>query len=109
VNPKSDLDAVWSAESLRASPAHAGEGEVVGFGTEGKLLIPGWTLKSEALYMDLGTLDTTGVTSSSCTPHVGSNVGCGTPGFLNGGQVTTHTHFTDTIPSRRAELSIPLI
>ena len=37
--------------------------EVVGTGTEGKLLIPGWTYKIETLYMDLGHLDATGVTS----------------------------------------------
>jgi hypothetical protein len=48
--------------------------------------------------MDLHHLGATSVTSgSSCTPHVGSNIGYGTPGFLNGGQVATHSHFTDTI------------
>lgn len=67
---------------------HVNTGWVVGFGTEGKLLIPGWTLKAEALYMDLGHLDTTGVTSvSSCA--------CAFP--LSGGQVITHSHFTDSI------------
>jgi outer membrane immunogenic protein len=35
-------------------------GWVVGTGTEGKLLIPGWTYKIEGLYMDLGTLDAAG-------------------------------------------------
>src|SRR5262249_12402413 len=35
-------------------------GWVVGTGTEGKLLIPGWTYKIEGLYMDLGHLDATG-------------------------------------------------
>jgi outer membrane immunogenic protein len=35
-------------------------GWVVGYGTEGKLLIPGWTLKAEYLYVDLGHLDATG-------------------------------------------------
>jgi outer membrane immunogenic protein len=35
-------------------------GWTVGSGIEGKLLIPGWTLKAEYLYVDLGTLDTTG-------------------------------------------------
>jgi outer membrane immunogenic protein len=62
-------------------------GWVMGYGTEGKLLIPGWTLKAETLYMDLGHLDTTGTTSS--VP-----VACCT---LTGGQVTTHSHFTDGI------------
>ena len=28
---------------------------MVGFGTEGKLLIPGWTYKIEPLYIDLGS------------------------------------------------------
>jgi outer membrane immunogenic protein len=39
-------------------------GWVVGTGTEGKLLIPGWTYKIEGLYMDLGHLDATGPGSS---------------------------------------------
>jgi len=66
-------------------------GWVVGYGTEGHLpLMPGnWTWKIEGLYMDLGTLDTTSVTSASS-----NTVG---PGFLTGGHVTTHTHFTDGI------------
>ena len=50
-------------------------GWTVGSGTEGRLLIPGWTYKIEALYMDLGTLD--------------ASVGAG--------QITAHTHFTDSI------------
>jgi outer membrane immunogenic protein len=65
-------------------------GWVVGSGTEGKLLIPGWTYKIEALYMDLGHLDATGVGS-----------GLITGGFLDGFHLTagatTHTHITDTI------------
>src|SRR5262245_32234837 len=40
-------------------------GWVVGFGTEGKLSIPGWTYKIEGLYMDLGHLDTRGPGGSS--------------------------------------------
>jgi outer membrane immunogenic protein len=66
--------------------SHVNTGWTVGFGTEGKLLIPGWTYKIESLYMDLGTLDATSVTSAS-------------PAVLTGvmGQVTTHTHFTDAI------------
>jgi outer membrane immunogenic protein len=59
---------------------------VVGFGTEGKLLIPGWTYKIESLYMDLGTLDTRSFTSANSDPT-----------FFSGGQVTTHSHFTDGI------------
>jgi outer membrane immunogenic protein len=34
--------------------SHVNTGWVVGFGTEGKLLIPGWTYRIETLYMDLG-------------------------------------------------------
>jgi outer membrane immunogenic protein len=69
--------------------SQANTGWVVGFGTEGKLLIPGWTYKIESLYMDLGTLNATSVNSGfscfvSCPP-------------LSGGQVTTHAHFTDGI------------
>jgi hypothetical protein len=65
---------------------------VVGWGTEGHLpgnliAIPGnRTWKIEGLYMDLGTLDATGVTSGSSIP-----------GLLAGGQVATRTHFTDCI------------
>jgi outer membrane immunogenic protein len=69
-------------------------GWVVGWGTEGHLpgnLIPipgNWTWKIEGLYMDLGTLDATGVTSGASAP-VGIAV--------TGGQVATHTRFTDGI------------
>jgi outer membrane immunogenic protein len=45
--------------------------------------------RPEKLYVDLGTLDTTGVTSG----FVG---GFGAVS-VTGGQVTTHTHFTDAI------------
>jgi outer membrane immunogenic protein len=73
-------------------------GWVVGWGTEGHLpgnLIPiagNWTWKIEGLYMDLGSLDATGVTTGSAGPVVAA-------GFapLTGGQLTTHTHFTDGI------------
>jgi hypothetical protein len=60
---------------------------VVGFGTEGKLLIPGWTYKIESLYMDLGTLDTTSVTSASSPLPLGGI----------GGGSHTHSHFNDGI------------
>jgi len=68
-------------------------GWVVGTGTEGKLLIPGWTYKIEGLYMDLGHLDVRGPGGSAT--FTGS-----VPGFfqtLTAGPVSTHTHFTDTI------------
>ncbi len=56
-------------------------GWTVGFGTEGKLLIPGWTYKIEYLYVDLGSLDVN-------DPFV-----LGVTGI----QIDTHTHFTDNI------------
>ena len=59
-------------------------GWTVGSGTEGRLLIPGWTYKIEYLYVDLGHLDDTD------TP-------CGVSCPTTGGQAITHTHFTDNI------------
>ncbi len=58
-------------------------GWTVGTGTEGKLLIPGWTYKIEYLYVDLGSLDD--------TDSVGRITG------TSGGQIFTHTHFTDNV------------
>lgn len=70
--------------------SHVNTGWVVGYGTEGRLATPGWTWKVEGLWMDLGTLDATGVTSADfCGPCV--------PPITTGGQVTTHSHFTDGI------------
>jgi outer membrane immunogenic protein len=43
--------------------SHVNTGWTIGSGTEGKLLIPGWTYKIEYLYVDLGSLDATSVTS----------------------------------------------
>jgi outer membrane immunogenic protein len=85
-----------NAFSLAQAIGHSqvNTGWVVGWGTEGHLpgnLIPipgNWTWKIEGLYMDLGTLDATGVTSGASAP-VGIAV--------TGGQVATHTHFTDGI------------
>jgi outer membrane immunogenic protein len=66
--------------------SHVNTGWVVGLGTEGKLLIPGWTYKIESLYMDLGTLDATdgivGVAFSG-------------PGFTPPTVGQSHAHFTD--------------
>jgi outer membrane immunogenic protein len=70
-------------------------GWVVGYGTEGVIDFWGarnWTWKVEGLYMDLGHLDTTGVTTSASATGGCLNI-CG----LSGGQVTTHSHFTDGI------------
>jgi outer membrane immunogenic protein len=62
-------------------------GWVVGYGTEGRLGISNWTWKVEGLWMDLGSIDATGVAS-----------GVVPAGFsLTGGQLATHTHFTDGI------------
>jgi outer membrane immunogenic protein len=78
--------------------SHVNTGWVVGSGTEGKLLIPGWTYKIEALYMDLGTINATGPGGVAVNSAFIS--GFGNP-FADitatAGQVTTHTHFTDTI------------
>jgi len=67
---------------------------VVGYGTEGVIDFWGarnWTWKIEGLYIDLGTIDTTGVSAV--------NVAGPAPAFTSGsgGQLTTHTHFTDGI------------
>jgi outer membrane immunogenic protein len=60
-------------------------GWTIGSGTEGKLLIPGWTYKIEYLYVDLGSLD-----DNDPPPPTTISV-------LGGGQIHTHTHFTDNI------------
>jgi outer membrane immunogenic protein len=70
--------------------SHVNTGWVVGYGTEGRLATPGWTWKVEGLYMDLGHLDTVGATTSSFISFI-------LPNFVSGGQVTTHSHFTDGI------------
>jgi outer membrane immunogenic protein len=67
-------------------------GWVVGTGTEGKLLIPGWTYKIEGLYMDLGALDVTGASVSTTSAPFNSATNT-----LAAGPITTHTRFTDAI------------
>jgi hypothetical protein len=62
--------------------------------------------------MDLGTLDVTGsgVTTAGSNTIILLPLGPQTTsGVLTTGPITAHSHFTDTIPARRAELSIPLI
>jgi opacity protein-like surface antigen len=72
--------------------SHVNTGWVVGYGTEGVIDFWGarnWTWKIEGLYMDLGHLDATGVTTSTFSA----------PGVavIGPGQVTTNSHFTDGI------------
>ena len=58
-------------------------GWTLGYGTEGRLATPGWTWKVESLYMDFGHLN-------DPDEEVSSN-------NASGGQIHTHTHFTDWI------------
>jgi len=64
-------------------------GWTIGTGTEGKLLIPGWTYKIESLYVDLGKLNDPDI--AICAEFIGSVCA------VTGGRVTTQTHFTDYI------------
>jgi len=84
--------------------SHVNTGWVVGYGTEGVIDFWGarnWTWKIEGLYMDLGHLDATGVTTGASI--TGFSCSTGVPNFIpvpclaTGGQVTTHSHFTDGI------------
>jgi outer membrane immunogenic protein len=71
-------------------------GWVVGYGTEGVIDFWGshnWTWKIEGLYMDLGHLDTTGVTTGFSTRGIACTTGACT---VTGG-ITTNSHFTDGI------------
>jgi outer membrane immunogenic protein len=66
-------------------------GWVLGYGTEGRLAIPGWTWRVESFYIDLGHLHDTDAA-----------VGCGEDDHpkicsVTGGQTFTNTHFTDWI------------
>jgi outer membrane immunogenic protein len=91
---KVELDATTTVSGTAAaipfSTTHAfshsqlNTGWTVGLGTEGKLLIPGWTYKIESLYVDLGSDPTT----DACLI-------C--PSGVSGGLITGHAHFTDAI------------
>jgi outer membrane immunogenic protein len=59
-------------------------GWVAGLGTEGKLLIPGWTYKIESLYIDLGDADPVDI-CEECSSAT------------SGGLITGRGHFTDVI------------
>jgi outer membrane immunogenic protein len=70
-------------------------GWVLGYGTEGRLAIPGWTWRVESFYMDLGHIHDTDTiiceTDGGCPPK---------PTLISaptGGQTFTNTHFTDWI------------
>jgi hypothetical protein len=53
-----------------------------------------WTWKIEGLYMDLGHLDAGGGTVSFSGVSISKGIGLVS---ATGGQVTTHSHFTDGI------------
>jgi outer membrane immunogenic protein len=72
--------------------SHVNTGWVLGYGPEGRMATPGWTWKIEGLYMDLGHLDTTGVTTNASITGACAGI-C----VLTGGQVSTHSHFPDGI------------
>jgi outer membrane immunogenic protein len=72
-------------------------GWVVGYGTEAVIDFWGarnWTWKVEGLWMDLGTIDTTGTGAGSIVCPL-----CGPAAnpFHETGSISTHTHFTDGI------------
>jgi len=67
-------------------------GWVLGYGTEGRLAIPGWTWRVESFYMDLGHLNDTDSAVAGC----GEETKCMTT-HVTGGQTFTNTHFTDWI------------
>jgi outer membrane immunogenic protein len=89
------INALPTPFSITQTFAHnaVNTGWVLGYGTEGVIDFWGarnWTWKVEGLYMDLGTVDTTGAATSS-------TVTSGATRTATGGPITTHTHFTDGI------------
>jgi outer membrane immunogenic protein len=90
-NTVSGAVAVITPFSLTDAVGHSqvNTGWVVGYGSEGRLGDSNWTWKVEGLYMDLGTLDATNLTVRDIPLSSLLSVA--------GGQVTTHSHFTDGI------------
>jgi outer membrane immunogenic protein len=90
-NTVSGAVAVITPFSLTDAIGHSqvNTGWVVGYGSEGRLGNSNWTWKVEGLYMDLGTLDATNLTVRDIPLSSLLSVA--------GGQVTTHSHFTDGI------------
>jgi outer membrane immunogenic protein len=88
-----DCDAVSCASAFfngagSFSQSRINAGWTVGGGVEGALTrLRNWTWKVEYLYLDLGSLDASGVTS-------GNTIAAGP--FV-GPTISTHTHFTDNI------------
>jgi outer membrane immunogenic protein len=66
-------------------------GWVLGYGTEGRLAIPGWTWRVESFYMDLGHLNDTD-SVEGCNVDTKCKITS-----VTGGQTFTNTHFTDWI------------
>jgi outer membrane immunogenic protein len=86
-----------TAFSSPFSTAHAighsnvNAGWTAGYGTEGRLAIPGWTWRVESFYMDLGHLHDNDELQLITCPG-----GCKVTN-VTGGQTFTNTHFTDWI------------
>src|SRR5262249_47513982 len=105
INGTNTVSGAVSAETATFSlsqafgKSHVNTCWVEGYGTEG--VIDFWgarncTWKIEGLYMDLGHLDTSGVTTGANNSVLGISCITGTS-CTSGGQVTTHSHFTDGI------------
>jgi outer membrane immunogenic protein len=86
----SGSDAVTFSIGSAIAHSQVNTGWTVGAVVEAALF-GNWTWKAEYLYVDLGSLDTPpGNPTVICTI-------CLPPSFAGGGQIATHTHFTDNI------------